>query len=142
MLLFYHPIQRSNCYLKAFSILPGIKILCLNILQLNTQLTIKNNFLQNSKDMALVFSKCYFISILSHQNHCFFYLLLWKEMTDPSLTSVNVFVSSLVHRVHIEYLLWPLINSIVYGFLTLQEPSGRLLCGTSVKAFLQVSACK
>lgn len=63
-------------------------------------------------------------------------------MTDTPLTSVSVFINSLVHRVHIEYLLWPLINSVVCGFLTLQEPGGRLLCGTSVKAFLQVSAGK
>lgn len=68
--------------------------------------------------------------------------LLCKVTTDTPLTSVNVFVSGLVHKRHVEGLLWPLINSTVYGILTLQEPSGRLLCGTSVKAFLQVSVCK
>lgn len=66
-------------------------------------------------------------------------LLLCKVTTDTPLTSVNVFVSVLVHKLHVKGLLRPLINSTVYGILTLQEPGGRLLCGTSVKAFLQVS---
>lgn len=43
--------------------------------------------------------------------------LLCKVTTDTPLTSVNVFVCGLVHKLHVEGLLWPLINCLCPLFM-------------------------